>query len=186
MLVGCGNSPALLSAPPKALVLNLSQLPYPGFIVESGTGKNGVISNKSAAAGDSRLRRTYEAEGRKSAYLATFVREVSPQAVVGPVVIESSAVSYASLSGAASGFALAKRQLGQGGWQQASTGRLGQEAVGFTQTKALGQTEYQSFVVDWRQANVVNQIRIAGNAATMDLNYALSLARVQQRAEARR
>lgn len=184
LLVGCANSPALISRSPRELVLKLSQLPYPGFLVESGTTGNGFISNKVAAAGDARLRRSYQAEGRQSAYLATFVREVSPQQVIGPVVIESTAVLYQSVSGAEAGFALAKQQLGQGGWQQVSTGHLGQEAFGFTQIRALGQTEYQSFVVDWGQANVVNQIRIAGNAATLDLTYALTLARVQQLAEA--
>jgi hypothetical protein len=185
MLVGCGNAPALIKSSPQVLVLRLSQLPYPGFVVETGSGTNGFISNKTAAGGDRALLRRYGEEGRQSAYLATFQREVSPQAAVGPVVIESSAVRYGSAAGAASGFAEEKSQLAQSGWVQVSTGSLGAQSVGFTETKALDQTEYQSFVVDWRQANLLNQIRIAGNAATMDLTYALTLARVQQRAEAR-
>jgi hypothetical protein len=183
-LVGCGTNPGLIQSSPKALVLHLSQLPYPGFVVETGKGTNGFISNKSAAAGDRALLRRYASEGRQTAYLATFERQVSPQEVIGPVVIESSAVRYASATGAIGGFAEARSQLAQGGWTEISTGSLGAQSFGFTETKALDQTEYQSFAVDWRQGNVVNQIRIAGNAATMDLSYALILARVQQRAEA--
>ena len=185
MLVGCASSPALIKSSPKALVLTLSQLPYSGFVVEKGSKADGFISNSEAAGGDASLLRRYQTEGRQSAYLVTFVREVSPQTVVGPVVIESSAVLYTSASGAASGFVEEKKQLGQAGWVEVSTGRLGAEAVAFTESKALDQTQYQSFVLDWRQANVVNQIHIAGNAATLDLNYALSLARVQQRAKPR-
>lgn len=129
--------------------------------------------------------RKYQAQGRKSAYIATFEREVSPQEVVGPVVIESSAVTYQTTAGAAGGFAQEKSQLGTSGWEAVSTGTLGDQAVAFTETKAVDQTEYQSFVLEWRQANVVNEIRIAGNAATLDLAYALTLGRVQQRAEAK-
>ncbi|HVB14340.1 MAG TPA: hypothetical protein VNH38_06260 [Candidatus Dormibacteraeota bacterium] len=154
-------------------------------MAEKGSNATGVISNKKAAAGTAAVLRLYKSEGRQSAYIATFVREVSPQVVVGPVVIESSVVSYASATGAASGYAREKKSMKQSGWKQVSTGRLGEEAAAFTETKALDQTEYQSFVIDWRQANVVNQIRIAGNAATLDLAYALTLARVQQRPEAR-
>jgi hypothetical protein len=183
-LVGCGNTPGLIQSSPKALVLSLSQLPYPGFVVETGKGTNGFISNKMAAAGDRALLRRYASEGRQTAYVATFDREVSPQEVIGPVVIESSAVRYGSAAGAAGGFAQARSQLAQTGWTQISTGSLGAQSFGFTETKVLDQTEYQSFVVDWRKDNVVNQIRIAGNAATMDLTYALTLARVQQRTEA--
>jgi hypothetical protein len=183
-LAGCGSSAALIRSSPKTLVLHLSQLPYPGFVVETGKGTNGFISNKTAAAGDRALLRRYASEDRQTAYLATFDREVSPQEVIGPVVIESSAIRYGSASGAAGGFVEARSQLAQDGWTEISTGSLGAESFGFTETKALDQTEYQSFVVDWRQDNVVNQIRIAGNAATMDLTYALTLARVQQRSEA--
>lgn len=163
----------------------MSQLPYPGFVVEKGSTDTGVISNKAAAQGEASTLRQFEAQGRQSSYVATFDREVSPQEVVGPVVIASSAVTYESASGAASGFAMEKKKLGQTGWEQVSTGTLGEQAVAFTETKDLQQTEYQSFVLDWRQANVVNEIRIAGNAATLDLTYALALARVQQRTETR-
>ncbi|MGH7759181.1 MAG: hypothetical protein ACREN7_07705, partial [Candidatus Dormibacteria bacterium] len=61
--------------------------------------------------------------------------------------------------------------------------RLGQEVRAFTAIRSLDQTSYESFVVEWRQDNVDNEIRIAGNAATLDLNYALTLARLQQRTE---
>jgi len=164
-------------------VLRLSQLPYPGFVAESGASSTGVISNKAAAAGEGSVLRQFRAQGRLSAYIATFARQVSPQEVVGPVVIASSAVIYRSASGAALGFAQEKQNLTRSGWVQVSTGQLGEQAAAFTETKALDQTEYQSFVLEWRQANVNNQVRIAGNAATLDLNYGLTLARVQQRAE---
>ncbi len=152
-------------------------------MVEKGSKNTGVISNREAAAGSGSVLHQYKAQGRQSGYLATFLREVSPQEVIGPVVVASSATTYSSITGAVSGFSLTTRQLGKAGWDQVSTGSLGAEAVAFTETKALDQTEYQSFVLEWRQANVVNQIRIAGNAATLDLAYALTLARVQQRAE---
>jgi len=183
MLVGCGGAPSNLHGSPRSLVLSLSQLPYPGFVAEKGRANNGVISNKAAAGGDRSVLRQYQNEQRESAYVATFIREVSPQEVVGPVVIGSSAVKYESAAGASGGFTLAKQQLDATGWTQVSTGSLGAEAVAFTESKALDQIQYQSFVIEWRQANVVNQVRIAGNAATLDLNYALTLARVQERRE---
>lgn len=184
MLVGCGASQPLLHNSPRSLVLTLSQLPYPGFVVEKGATNTGVISNKKAAAGERSVLRKYVRQGRRSAYVATFVREVSPQEVVGPVVIESSVVIYDSAAGASSGFSLERQQLDASGWTRVSTGSLGAEAAAFTESKALDQTQYQSFVVEWRQANAVNQIRIAGNAATLDINYALTVARVQERGEA--
>ncbi|HEY6538446.1 MAG TPA: hypothetical protein VI138_05325 [Candidatus Dormibacteraeota bacterium] len=158
-------------------------MPYPGFVTEKGSKNNGVISNKTAAAGDNALLRRYQREGRRSGYLATFDREVSPQAVVGPVVIESSAVTYSTATGAQGGLGLEDHQLLAEGWTPVSTGTLGQGAEAFTETKALDQTQFQSFVLNWRQGNVDNEIRIAGNAATLDLTYALTLGRVQERAE---
>ncbi|MGH7641324.1 MAG: hypothetical protein ACREOL_10550 [Candidatus Dormibacteria bacterium] len=116
-------------------------------------------------------------------FVATFVREVSPQQVVGPVVIASSATTYASARGASSGLQDRGSELQDQGWQSVSTGRLGQEVRAFTAIRSLDQTSYESFVVEWRQDNVDNEIRIAGNAATLDLNYALTLARLQQRTE---
>jgi hypothetical protein len=184
-LVGCGTSAAPITTSPQNLVLTLSQLPYPSFVVENGSKSTGFISNTQAASGSASLLRRYRQEGRQSAYLATFDREVSPQQVIGPVVIESSAVVYGSDAGAVEGFAASRGELAQSGWLEVSTGALGQQAVGFTQSKEADQTEYQSFVVSWREENVVSQIRIAGNAATLDLSYALTLARVQQRREAR-
>jgi hypothetical protein len=166
-------------------VLTLSQLPYPGFVVEKGSSNTGVISNKQAAGGAASILRRYEDQGRQNGYIATFDRQVSPQEVVGPVVIESSAVTYKTAAGAASGFELEKKALASESWQQVSTGNLGEQVVAFTETKEVDQTEYQSFVLDWRQANVMNEIRIAGNAATLDITYALTLARVQQRMETR-
>ncbi len=186
MLVGCGSSAALIQTPPRSLVLTLSQLPYPGFVAESGSKNTGVISNKEASGGEASVLHQYETEGRSTGYVATFDREVSPQEVVGPVVIASYAVMYNTADGAANGFRLDQKQLASEGWQQVSTGPLADQAVAFTEMKELDETEYQSFVLDWRQSNVVNEIRIAGNAATLDLTYALTLARVQQRAEVAR
>jgi hypothetical protein len=185
-LVACATSVSPIAASPRNLVLTLSQLPYPGFVVEIGSKNTGFISNTQAAAGSASLLHRYRQEGRKNAYLATFVREVSPQQVIGPVVVESSAVVYGSAAGAAEGFAVGKGDLARGGWLEVSTGALGQEAAAFTQTKEADGTEYQSFAVSWRQENVVNEVRIAGNAATLDLNYALTIARAQQRGEVRR
>jgi len=183
-LAGCGNSSAPITASPRTLVLTLLQLPYAGFTIENGSKSTGFISNKTAAGGQGAALRRFEAEDRKSAYLATFIREVSPQEVVGPVVIASSAVLYGSISGASSGFTAASKQLGQTGWQHVSTGPLGDQAAGFTESRMANQVDYQSFVIDWRQSNVVNQVRIAGNAATLDIGYALTLARIQQRSAA--
>ncbi|MGA7172792.1 MAG: hypothetical protein WB020_04330, partial [Candidatus Dormiibacterota bacterium] len=152
-------------------------------MIEKGSSNTGVISNKQAASGSASVLRRYQAQGRQSGYIATFDREVSPQEVVGPVVIESSAVTYKTASGAESGFELEKKALASESWEEVSTGKLGEQAEAFTETKEVDQTEYQSFVLDWRHANVVNEIRIAGNAATLDLTYALTLARVQQRSK---
>lgn len=173
----------MIHSSPRSLVLTLSQLPYPGFIAENGAKNTGVISNKTAAGGETSLLHKFQSEDRQSSYVASFDREVSPQEVIGPVLIESSAVTYGSPSGATSGFTLQKHQLIATDWTQVSVGTLGQQAAAFTETKAVDSTEYQSFIVEWRQENVVDQIRIAGNAATLDISYALTLARVQQRHE---
>lgn len=164
-------------------MLTLSQLPYPGFVVEKGANTTGFISNKRMAAGRASVLRQEQAQGRRTGYTATFDRAVSPQQVVGPVVIASSAETYGATSGAGRAFGAAGKLLTGTGWQRVSTGQVGQQTAGFTETKELDQVEYQSFVLEWRQANILNQVRIAGNAATLDLTYALTLARLQQRAE---
>ncbi len=182
-LSSCGGA-ASISGAPKGFVLTLSQLPYPGFVAEAGASATGVVSNRRMADGSSAALTRLEREGRETGYTATFDRQVSPQEVVGPVVIQSTVSRFSSGGGARQELSYLGRALDAEGWEQVSTGSLGQAAAAFTQVKALDDTEYQSFVVNWVEDNLLNQVRIAGNAATLDLSYALAVARVQQRHEA--
>ncbi|MGH7759574.1 MAG: hypothetical protein ACREN7_09710 [Candidatus Dormibacteria bacterium] len=180
LLAGCASTAATISASPRSLVLRLSQLPYPGFTSESGPSYTGVISNKRAAGGSAHRLAAYLAAGREGGYLASFQRQVSPQQAVGPIVIQSSAARFAGASGAGKGLQLLAAQAKSSGYRAISTGHLGQEVRGFFSQRTASGTEYESYLVVWRQANVVNEVQAEGNAATMDLTYALDLARLQQ------
>ncbi|MGH7697297.1 MAG: hypothetical protein ACRENV_01310 [Candidatus Dormibacteria bacterium] len=151
---------------------------------ESGVGHTGVISNTAAAAGNSHLLARYQAAGRQTGYLASYIRQTSPQQAVGPVLIESTAARFGSAAGATQGVQLASDQLRQAGYRAISTGRVGDHTAGFFSERSSAGTTYESFVVVWTEANVVNLVQAAGNAATMDLSYALGLARRQQANEA--
>ncbi len=186
LLAGCaGGQGALINKSPKQLVLSVGQIPYPGFVVESGSASAGVYSNRRAAGGSAAVLRKLEAAGRITGYQADFDRSLSPQQAVGPVVIESSAATYRSDAGAAAGLRVVAEQARSAGGVQISTGKLGDQAVGFTLQKQFDGTSYEAFVVAWRQQNVVAGIQIEGNAATLDVNYAVDLAQLQQRQIAR-
>ncbi len=181
LLAACGAEGQLIHSSPRDLVLTVGEIPYPGFVVEQGSPSAGVYNDRRAAAGNRAVLRELEAAGRISGYEADFVRSASPQQAVGPVVIESSAVTYRSAAGARTGLEVVAHQARDSGGVQISTGRLGDGAVGFTLQKQFDGTSYEAFVVAWRQDNVVAGIQIEGNAATLDVGYALTLARLQQR-----
>lgn len=180
LLAGCGPAGPLIHKPPKDLVLTVGELPYPGFVVEQGSPSAGVYSDRRAAAGNRDLLRKLESAGRITGYEADFTRSISPQQAVGPVVIESSAATYRSAAGAATGLQVVVQQARGAGGVQISTGSLGNQAVGFTLQKQFNGTTYEAFVVAWRQKNVVAGIQIEGNAATLDVTYAITLAQLQQ------
>ncbi len=181
LLAGCGPAGPIIHEPPRELVLTVGEIPYPGFVVEHGSPSAGVYSDRRAAAGDRAVLRRLEAAGRISGYEADFTRSISPQQAVGPVVIESSAATYTTAAGAATGLEVVAQQARAAGGVQISTGQLGDQAVGFVLQKQFAGTSYEAFVVAWRQDNVVGGIQIEGNAATLDVNYAVTLARLQQR-----
>jgi hypothetical protein len=118
--------------------------------------------------------------GRETGYEADFDRAASPAEAVGPVVIESSASTYETTAGAAEGLRLVDEQTVAGGASAISTGSVGAKTFGFSSTKQLDGTSYEAFVVSWREANVVAVIEIEGNAATLDIQYAVTLARLQE------
>jgi|GEM_PF-3396826 len=181
-LCGCGSQPAqIIHKPVRDLVLTVGQIPYPGFQVEPGSPSAGPYSNKRAAASSAAVARELARAGRITGYEADFERTASPQEAVGPVVIESSAASFRSDAGAAQGLRVVAQQARTAGGTQISTGRLGDGAVGFILQKQFNGTSYEAFVVAWRQANVVAGIQIEGNAATLDVGYAITLAERQQR-----
>jgi hypothetical protein len=180
-LAGCGPAGSVIHKPPQDLVLTVAEIPYPGFVVEQGAPSAGVYSDRRAAAGNRVWLRRLESAGRITGYQADFTRSLSPQQAVGPVVIESSAATYTTAAGARTGLEVLAQQARSAGGVQISTGHLGDQAVGFMLQKQFAGTSYEAFVVAWRQDNVVAGIQIEGNAATLDVNYAVTLAQLQQR-----
>lgn len=182
LVLGCSPGPSSqqVSGPAQRLVLSLAQIPYPGFEVESGSTHAGVYSNQRLAGKDKTLLRELERAGRRSGYERDFSRAVSPVQAVGPVVIESSASLFSTSSGAGKGLTLLGGQLHAEGATPISTGKLGDVALGYVALKQLNGTSYASYTVAWRQANVVAAIQIEGNSATLDIQYALNLAKVQE------
>lgn len=182
LALGCASIPAPqhVSGPAQRLVLTLTEIPYPGFEVEAGSSHAGYYSNRRVAGKDSALLQGLDRAGRQSGYERDFSRAVSPVQVVGPVVIESSASLYSTSKGAGKGLALLGGQLHAQGATPISTGQLGEQALGYAALKQLNGTSYASYTVLWRQANVVAAIQIEGNAATLDIQYALTLAKTQE------
>ncbi|NNM96878.1 MAG: hypothetical protein HKL89_04655 [Candidatus Dormibacteraeota bacterium] len=182
LLGGCGTAPAhLIKAPLKDLVLTLSEIPYPGFVVEHGSSSAGYYSNQRTAGKNGGLLRKLQSAGREEGYEADFNRSQSPQQAVGPVVIESSASIYRSATGAGQGLRLVGAQALAAGGTAVSTGKVGDQALGFMEVRQFEGTSYEAYIVAWRQANVVAAIQVEGNAATLDIQYAISLATIQQR-----
>lgn len=182
LLGGCAGAPASpIRRPVTDLVLTVGSLPFPGFVVERGSPSAGYYSNQRLAGHDTALLRALESAGRITGFEADFDRAASPQQAVGPVVIESSAATYRTAAGAATGLGLVAKQARADGGTQISTGKLGDGGIGFSLQKQFAGTSYEAFIVAWRQNNVVGGIQIEGNAATLDISYALTLADLQQR-----
>jgi len=182
LLGGCGTAPVhLIKAPLKDLVLTLGEIPYPGFVVEHGSSSAGYYSNQRTAGKDASLLRKLQKAGREEGYEVDFNRSQSPQQAVGPVVIESSAAIYHTAAGAGQGLRLVGEQALAAGGTAISTGKVGDQALGFMVVRQFEGTSYEAYIVAWRQANVVAAIQVEGNAATLDIQYAISLATTQQR-----
>jgi hypothetical protein len=180
VLGGCSViSSTLVKAPVKDLVLTVAEIPYPGFVVEHGSASAGYYSDARVAGKDKALLDELRKAGRDSGYEADFDRDASPVAAIGPIVIESSASIYSTATGAEAGLRLVDQQTLAGGASAISTGTIGQQTFGFTSTEPLDGTTYEAFVVAWREDNVVAGIEIEGNAATLDIQYATSLAKLQ-------
>lgn len=150
-------------------------------MLEHGSPSAGYYSDQRAAGGNRALLGKLRAAGREQGYEADFTRSPSPQQAVGPVVIESSATLYRSAGGAAQGLRLVGQQALAAGGTAISTGKLGDQALGFMLVKQFEGTSYEAYIVAWRQANLVAAIQVEGNAATLDIQYALTLAAIQQR-----
>ncbi len=186
LLAGCSSGAGAIHAKPEQLVLRLQQIPYPGFETFGSASGTGEVSNQRAANGNRTLLNQLRAEGRIAGYAIAYQRLASPQAAIGPILIESSAATYRSGAGATAGFRLQERRNLTAGWRLVSAGHLGEQAVAFQQLRQSQQTSYEALIVEWREINVVNSVEVEGSAATLDLNYALTLARIQQRGEAAR
>lgn len=181
LLGGCGSPPATVRGPVQELPLTVQQIPFPGFEVEPHSPHAGYYSNRRLAAGSASQLRALNSAGRESGFERDFSRAASPVQAVGPVVIESSASLYRTGSGAARGLQLLARQLKSGGATAISTGAVGQATLGFLLQKPVNGVAYDAYIVAWRQDNAVAVVQAEGNAATMDIQYALRLARLQQR-----
>jgi hypothetical protein len=171
----------VVHAPVKDLVLTVAEIPYPGFVVEKGAASSGYYTDSRVAGKDKTMLQGLRKAGRQQGYEAAFDRAASPVEAVGPVVIESSASTYLTSTGAAEGLRLVDKQTVAGGASEISTGSVGAKTFGFNSSKQLDGTTYEAFVVSWREANVVAGVEIEGNAATLDIQYAITLARVQER-----
>ncbi len=186
LLTACATHPAVpapIRTDPERLVLTLDELPYPGFQVETATPDTGRRSNRAVAAGSATLLAALRREGRVTGYVADFVRPVAPAQAVGPVLIQSAATTFRTAAAAAADLRRASAALTQAGDTALSAGHLGQAAIAFTVQRAAAQVTYAQYVVEWRDLNVVNAVSIEGDALSLDLGYAITLARLQQRLE---
>jgi hypothetical protein len=171
----------MIRGPVEDLPLTVQEIPFPGFEVEANSPSAGFYSNSRLAAGDVATLAALRRAGRLGGYERDFSRAVSPVQAVGPVVIESSASLFRTGSGAAQGLALLGAELVRAGGTPISTGQVGQAVLGYVIQKQLDGVAYDSFVVLWRQDNAVGVILAAGNAATMDVQYAVQLAQLAER-----
>jgi len=185
LLAGCAPQPAptVIRTDPARLVLTLSELPYPGFQVAAATPDSGRRSNRAEAGGSPAVLHRLEQEGRTTGYSATYTRAVQIASAVGPVVIQSVATAYRTDGDATAALGRDAAGLAGAGDTRLSAGRVGQAAVAFTSQRSAAQVTYAQYVVEWRELNVVNAVVVEGNALTLDLGYALTLARLQQRGE---
>ncbi len=180
-VAGCAAAPAMIRGPVEDLPLTVQEIPFPGFEVEANSPSAGFYSNSRLAAGDAATLAALRRAGRVDGYERDFSRAASPVQAVGPVVIESSTSLFRTASGAAQGLSLLGRGLVRAGGTPISTGQVGQEVLGYVIQKQLNGVAYDSFVVLWRQANAVAVVLAAGNAATMDVQYAVQLAQIAER-----
>ena len=179
-VAGCGAAPAVVHGPVQELPLTVQEIPFPGFQVEANSPSAGFYSNRRLAGRDPAILAALRRAGREGGYERDFSRAVSPVQVVGPVVIESSASLFRTAQGAREGLALLGREVAGQGGTPISTGRVGQDTLGYVIQKQLNGVAYDSFVVLWRQDNAVAVVLVAGNAATMDVQYAVQLAQIAQ------
>ena len=171
----------MIRGPVEDLPLTVQEIPFPGFEVEANSPSAGYYSNARLAAGDAATLSALQRAGRLSGYERDYSRAASPVQAVGPVVIESSASLFRTAAGATEGLALLGRALVRAGGTPISTGQVGQEVLGYVIQKQLNGVAYDSFVVLWRQDNAVGVVLAAGNAATMDVQYAVQLAQIAER-----
>ncbi|MGC8472960.1 MAG: hypothetical protein ACP5PW_00935 [Candidatus Dormibacteria bacterium] len=181
VVAGCATAPVMIRGPVQDLPLTVQEIPFPGFEVEANSPSAGYYSNSRLAAGDAATLSALDRAGRLSGYERDFARAASPVQAVGPVVIESSASLFRTASGATKGLALLGQALVRAGGTPISTGQVGQEVLGYVIQKQLNGVAYDSFVVLWRQENAVGVVLAAGNAATMDVQYAVQLAQIAER-----
>ncbi len=185
LLAGCASQGAapVIRTDPARLVLSLGQLPYPGFQLETATPGTGRRSNPAVAGGSPAALRTLERQGRITGYTRDFDRPVLVSAAVGPVIIQSVATQYRTAAEAAAALGRAAAGLVAAGDTQLSAGRVGQAALAFTGQRTAAGVTYGEYIVEWREHNILNGIVIEGNALGLDVGYALTLARVQDRNE---
>jgi hypothetical protein len=187
VLLGCSgglssSSPTpsgpLLTGPPASYLLQLDDLPLPGFTV--ATAAASVTAAELAAADQGR------ADGLRSAHLAAaarvrYFRPVADFATSnGPVDVISTVERFTTVAGASKGFTVeAAYQDSLPGAIPLSTGPLGDQGHGVLTTADSNGVPVARTVLVWRVANLVSILEVHERLGGSPLAHALNVARPQ-------
>jgi len=119
--------------------------------------------------------------GREDGWKARYRRPGS-LATVGPLVIESRADLFGSVSGARDDLDALENGLAEAlpGATIIDRPKLGEEALAAMLLQGAGERSVRFYLVAWREANATASIFVNGFARTTTLEQALALARKQQ------
>jgi hypothetical protein len=183
-MLGCSNgasagaSPAaepLRTGAPAAYLLQLDDLPLPGFTVVAAPAPVSI----DALAGNDRLRADrLRTDHFEAAAQARYFRPTADFANSnGPVDVISTVERFASVGGAGDAFvAETQRQDSAAGSTPLATGPLGDQAHGVLVTADANGIPVARTVLVWRVANLISILEVHERLAGSPLTHALAVA----------
>ncbi|HEY6377801.1 MAG TPA: hypothetical protein VI316_01340 [Candidatus Dormibacteraeota bacterium] len=186
-LLGCSSGASagtslaaepLRSAPPAAYLLQLDDLPLPGFTVDSPPAP---VAVDGLAGGDQLRAARLRADHFAAAAQARYFRPTADFANSnGPVDVISTVERFASVSGAGDAFlAETQHQDSAAGSTPLATGPLGDQAHGVLVTADANGIPVARTVLVWRTANLVSILEVHERLAGSPLAHALAVAAPQ-------